>query len=82
MGAVNTHFAVLYFGGDPAGEHPDPELNGHGPELSLIAAGPESFCWHALAEWTATHPLRLWETAEVVARDPSVVRSENAPRDN
>lgn len=65
---MNSHYAVVHFSGDPAGEHPDPELNGHGPSLALIASGPEQFCWDAVTDWTASHPLRLWETAEVLAR--------------
>jgi hypothetical protein len=71
---VNTHYAVISFPGDLGGEHPDPELRGHSPKLTLIAAGPEAFCWGALTRWTAQHPLRLWEAAEVVARDPSAVQ--------
>lgn len=72
---MNTHYAVIHFSGDPADEHPDDELRGQGPRLELIAAGDEEFCWGALARWTQTHPLRLWETAEVVSRCPSVVRT-------
>lgn len=71
---MNTHYAVVAFSGDPAGEHPDEDLRGHGPSLTLVGCGPEAFCWQALAKWTERHPLRLWETAEVLARDPSVVR--------
>jgi len=71
---VNTHYAVVAFSGDPAGEHPDPDLCGTSPSLTLIAAGPEQFCWDAVARWTATHPLRMWETAEVLARDPSAIQ--------
>ena len=67
----NTHYAVLAFSGDPACEHPDPELNGSPPKLDLIAAGDEEFCWDALARWTADHPLRMWEDAEVLTRHPS-----------
>lgn len=70
-----THYAVIHFGGDPASEHADEDLRGKGPSLDLIAGGPEEFCWDKLARWTATHPLREWETAEVVARHPSVVRT-------
>lgn len=73
---VNTHYGVIEFGGDPAAEHPDEELRGSGPTLTLICAGPEEFCWAALARWTAKRPLRLWETAEVVARDPALVRDQ------
>jgi hypothetical protein len=72
---ANTHYAVLAFSGDPDGEHPDPELRGRGPQLELIAAGDEAFCWQHVEAWTARHPLAMWQHAEVVARDPSVVRS-------
>lgn len=65
---MNTHYGLIHFSGDPAGEHPDPELNGSEPGLQLIAAGSEPFCWESLAAWTARHPLRMWEMAEVVAR--------------
>jgi hypothetical protein len=71
---VNTHYAVLAFSGDPDGEHPDEELRGREPHLSLIASGDEDHCWAALARWTDSNPLRLWEDAEVVERHPSVVR--------
>lgn len=71
---MNTHFAVIHFSGDPAGEHPDETLRGSSPKLTLIAAGPERFCWDALNAWTAKNPLRMWETAEVVTRHPSAVR--------
>lgn len=71
---MNSHYAVLVFGGDPAGEHPDEELRGSGPAMTFIAAGPAEFCWEALGRWTGAHPLRLWETAEVLTRDPSTVR--------
>jgi hypothetical protein len=64
-----THYAVIAFSGDPAVEHPDDELRGSPPRLHLIACGPEPFCWEALAGYTAAHPLRQWETAEVLARD-------------
>lgn len=69
-----THYAVVMFGGDPASEHPDDDLRGEAPTMTLIAAGPEAFCWDAVAKRTASHPLRMWETVEVLARDPSVVR--------
>lgn len=78
---ANTHYGVIEFSGDPASEHPDEELRGHAPSLTLIAAGPEDFCWDALARWTKTHPLRLWETAEVVARHPSVVHPTPTPKE-
>jgi len=71
---VNTHYAVVAFSGDPASEHPDPDLCGAEPSLTLIACGPEQFCWDAVTRWTAIHPLRMWEKAEVLARDPSAVR--------
>jgi hypothetical protein len=70
----NTHYAVLAFSGDPDEEHPDEELRGTGPSLTLIAAGDEDFCWESLARWTEKHPLRMWEEAEVLVRHPSVVR--------
>lgn len=72
---ANTHYGVLTFSGDPDNEHPDEELRGTGPHLELIAAGDEESCWRSLAKWTETHPLRLWEDAEVLERHPSVVRS-------
>lgn len=71
---VNTHYGVLVFGGDPAGEHPDEVLRGQGPTMEFICAGPEEFCWAVLTRRTAEHPLRMWETAEVLARDISAVR--------
>jgi hypothetical protein len=71
---VNTHYAVISFSGDPGAEHPDPELRGLGPSLAFVAVGPEDFCWDALGRWTAKHPLRMWEEAEVLQRDPAVVR--------
>lgn len=70
---MNTHYGVIHFTGDPVGEHPDPQLRGKGPSLELIAAGPEDYCWKALERWSASRPLRQWETAEVLARHPSVV---------
>lgn len=76
---MNTHYGVIAFTGDPAGEHPDPELNGAAPHLMLIANGTEEFCWTALADWTAQHPLRMWERAEVLSRHGAVVRE---PSDN
>lgn len=69
---MNTHYGVIVFSGDPTKEHEDEELRGRSPHLQLIACGPEAFCWKCLAEWTEKHPLREWENAEVVARDPSV----------
>jgi len=67
-GPAVTHYGVLFFSGDPFGEHPDPELRGQAPGMMSIAGGDEQFCWDALAEWTAKHPLRLFESAEVLAR--------------
>jgi hypothetical protein len=68
----NSHYAVVVFDGDPAGEHADPDLRGRGPHLTLIGAGSEDFCWSAIADWTSEHPLRRCEHAEVVARSPDV----------
>lgn len=65
---ANTHYAVLTFSGDPDGEHPNEELRGTGPSLTLIAAGDEDFCWKSLEAWTEKHPLRRGEDAEVVER--------------
>lgn len=76
---MNTHYALITFSGDPAEEHPDEELRGKGPSLELIAAGNQTFCWQALADWTKTHPLKMWQTAEVVARDPLIVHVEQMP---
>lgn len=78
---MNTHYAVITFSGDPACEHDDPELNGSAPWMTLIAAGPEKFCWDALAAYTERHPLREWEEAEVVQRDPHVVRIQKERAD-
>jgi hypothetical protein len=74
---VNTHYAILVFDGDPAGEHPDLELRGRGPHLTLIGSGSEDFCWSAIAEWTGEHPLRHCEHAEVVARSPDMTTAEH-----
>lgn len=71
---MNTHYAVVTFSGDPAGEHPDDELHGKGPSVEFIACGSESFCWDSLVAWTGSHPLRMWEEAEVLARDLHSVR--------
>lgn len=65
----NTHYAVLVYSGDPDGEQ-----DGHGPEMTLIACGPEQFCWDSLSRWTDSHEMRRWEHGEVLARDPSTVR--------
>lgn len=74
---MNTHYALIHFSGDPDEEHPDEELRGKEPHLQFIACGPEEFCWDSLFRWTEKHPLRQWETAEVVARHLSVVREAN-----
>lgn len=71
---MNTHYAVLVFSGDYDNDNPDPELRGKGPDLTLIAAGPEEHCWTTLAEWTEKHGLRRDEHAEVLTRCPSAVR--------
>jgi len=65
---MNTHYGVVVFSGDPGSEHPDGDLRGHAPQITLIACGDETFCWGSLAGWTARNPLRLWETAEVLTR--------------
>lgn len=65
---TNTHYGVIVFGGDFDNDHPDPLLRGHGPHMEMIACGPEQHCWDAIKEWTATHPLRRDEHAEVLAR--------------
>jgi hypothetical protein len=70
MSAANTHYAVVVFSGDPASEHPEEDLRGGAPSLSLVACGSESFCWESIARWTTDHPLRLWEDVEILARDP------------
>ena len=70
---MNSHYAVVVFEGDPASEHPDPELCGHGPRLTLVGAGSADFCWTVIGRWTSTHPLRQWEHAEVVARSPELL---------
>lgn len=75
---MNTHYGVIVFGGDPAGEHPDVGLRGQAPRMEFLCSGPEEFCWEAVARWTAEKPLRMWETAEVLTRDPSVVRAEGS----
>lgn len=69
---MNTHYAVIYFPGD-LGNHPDPELNGRGPHLDLIAAGPEDYCWEAAVKYTASHPLKQGQSIEVLARNPRLV---------
>lgn len=73
---MNTHYAVLTFPGDFDNDHPDPELRGTGPSLTFIGTGPEDHCWEALRRWTADHPLRRDEAAEVLVRDPLVVEAE------
>lgn len=72
--AGNTHYALLVFGGDYDGDHPDLDLRGAGPAVTLLAAGPEDFCWESAAEHARRHPLRRDEAVEVVARHPSTVR--------
>ena len=72
----NTHYGVIVFGGDFDGDHPDGTLNGQGPHMEMIACGPEQHCWDAIAEWTKTNPLRRDEHAEVLARDPSAVKTQ------
>lgn len=67
-GPAVTHYAVIYFTGDPFGEHPDIDRQGEAPCMDVIAGGDEEFCWKALAEWTEKHPLRLFEQGEVLAR--------------
>jgi hypothetical protein len=67
---ANTHYAVIAFSGDPAGEHSDEDLRNEPPGLQLIACGPEGFCWSSLTAWIERNPLREWETAEVLQRDP------------
>lgn len=69
MGTVsNTHYAVIVFDGDFDNDHPDEELRGHAPSLSLIGCGPEEFCWEAVRKWTEKRPLRRNETVEVLTR--------------
>ena len=76
MVGVNTHYGVITFSGDPAEEHPDPELNGMPPSLELIACGPEEFCWQAIADYTSKRPLQEWQEAEVLVRDISLVEQQ------
>lgn len=71
---MNTHYAVRVFSGDPDGDHEDEELRGRGPTMTFVACGPEDACWTALARDTEARPLRKWEEAEVLARDPALVR--------
>lgn len=70
---MNTHYAVIVFSGDPASEHPDEELRGQPPSMTFLACGDEAFCWTSAVGWTVDHPLRQWETVEVLARNPAVV---------
>jgi hypothetical protein len=72
--AVITHYAVIVFAGDPFCEHIDPALRCKEPGMHLVAQGDEDHCWRALTNWTAAHPLRLFEEAEVLTRHPSAVR--------
>lgn len=74
----NTHYGIVVFSGDPASEHPDAELRGQSPSITLIACGPEQFCWDRLVSWADSHPLRMWEDVEVVTRHSSVVRRSHA----
>lgn len=68
---MHTHFAAVYFDGDLSDDgHPDPELTGHGPQLTLVGVGDEESCRRALARWIETHPLREGEHAEVLTREP------------
>lgn len=80
---MQTHFAVIYFDGDLSDDgHPAPDLRGRGPSLTLVAVGTELMCWQALDAWTKAHPLREGETAEILQRDPDLVRARMllAPR--
>jgi hypothetical protein len=70
---MNTHYGVIVFSGDFDNDHPDAELRGCAPRLTLIVCGDEEFCWKWLARWTMQHPLRRYESVEVLARVPSVV---------
>lgn len=70
-----THYAVIVFSGDPGCEHDADDLREAPPSLEFIAQGSEDFCWQSLATWTENHPLRMWEEAEVLARDPALVRA-------
>lgn len=72
----NTHYAVVSFSGDPAEEHPDDKLCGQAPHLELIACGSEEFCWQAAIEWTAKHPLQMWQEVEILSRDKMSSRTE------
>lgn len=73
-----SHYGVIVFSGDPAGEHPDEALCGSSPSMGFIACGSRDYCWRALATWTDKHPLRTWEEAEVLARDMTVVGARQA----
>lgn len=70
--AGNTHYAVLYFAGDFDNDHPDEELRGSSPSMTLLGAGDEAFCWKQCADWTAKHPLRRHEHAEVLLRTEAI----------
>lgn len=70
----NTHYALRVFAGDFDADHPDPALRGHGPDVALIACGPEDWCWRCIERHTLHRPLTRDETVEVVARDPALVR--------
>lgn len=68
---MHTHFAAVYFDGDLSDDgHPDPELTGRGPMLTLVGVGDEESCRRALGAWIETHPLREGEHAEVLTRGP------------
>lgn len=58
-GPTNTHYAVVI---------------GDYMEMTLVACGPEEFCKTALAEWLVVHPLSTYGEAEILARDPAIVR--------
>lgn len=79
---LNTHYALVVFSGDFAGDHPDPDLRGTGPSATLIAAGPSPHCWRAAAAWTERCPLRRDEAIEVVLRDLQLVVDERHAADH
>ena len=68
---MHTHFAAVYFDGDLSDDgHPDPELTGRGPMLTLVGVGDEEFCRRSIEVWVQAHPLRDGESAEVLERLP------------
>ena len=73
---MNTHYGVIHFNGDYDDNHPDPELRGAAPNLELIAAGDEQFCWDSLNKWIKRRPLQRGQTVEVLARDPIIATQE------